>query len=338
MVSTGRKKIKEPIEIHLTDLEKGELSGERVVTEIVVRGVSKVYLVPKTYKATVGDYTETHTIKESDPLHVEMCGLSSFKQKKSLYGLAKYKLPPEVAASLAESESAELNVKVIERVSVTELIVSPVVKTLRQKKDGKIVDEKGRPYRKKTVYFVGYIDSNVREFQAEGYAIPNPKNSEATFLIYSLNQIAGGVDDFRITEEFKEAAKILQSEDINLEGIEKKIDFILKDMQNVHRLIGRDAGTLADLLVYHSPSRIQFEGDIVKGWVEIAKHGDTTTGKSEGTRRLHNYIGLGTVMVGETSSRTGFLYTIDTQTTGHTLVWGQYALNDRGLLAVDGAN
>ncbi|MFW6141769.1 MAG: hypothetical protein ACOC53_04340 [Candidatus Saliniplasma sp.] len=43
-------------------------------------------------------------------------------------------------------------------------------------------------------------------------------------------------------------------------------------------------------------------------------------------------------MIGETSSRTGFLYTIDTTVKSHAVVWRQYPLNDRKLLAVDGAN
>ena len=233
-------------------------------------------------------------------------------------------------------ENTKIKLNFLQHQTVTEIIIFPIIKELKMNKEtGKVIDEGGREYRKIFAYYLGEKDSKEVQFNASGYVIKNPKNSTVTFLIDNLKPMESGINNFDISTEFKVSVSILQP---NNNPAKIKINWIVNQLRNIVRLKGRDFGIIADLLFLHSPQWIEFDGELIKGWIECAKVGDTTTGKSQGSKLLKDYIDLGTMITGETASRTGLLYAIDTSYKGHILTWGLMPLNDKGALIVDGAN
>lgn len=262
---------KEAEEIHLRDIEKAELEKRKVRVELTVRGVGEVYHLPKKIRIydkedDLDDRCFTIPKNESEVLKaIDGADRTVNNMIKSL--IQKYEGIDLTYRGKKENKDWEsLAWEVVEKQSVTELIVAPIIRTLEED-DGDIVDQQGRAYRKKQVYYQGTVDSNDREFEAVGYVVTNPQNSEATLLISDLENIETGIDQFEVTEEFKSGAEMLQPEPNN-RSIQEQVDFILRDLENVTKLIDRREGTLLDLLTFHSALNIEFEGAIIKGWLE----------------------------------------------------------------------
>lgn len=74
----------------------------------------------------------------------------------------------------------------------------------------------------------------------------------------------------------------------------------------------------------------------IRGGINIVFIGDTKVAKSETAKEItaKGIYPLGEYVVAETGSRTGLLYTIDTDT--RALIWGELCLNDLGLVVIDG--
>lgn len=92
----------------------------------------------------------------------------------------------------------------------------------------------------------------------------------------------------------------------------------------------------AALLVLHSPARIpDVGGKIIPGTLRCMFFGDAGTGKSEILRDItFEHYFFGEFAAGESTSRTGITYTIDTER--DVLRWGLLPLNDGGLVVIDG--
>jgi hypothetical protein len=90
------------------------------------------------------------------------------------------------------------------------------------------------------------------------------------------------------------------------------------------------------LLCYHSALGFEWQGQpIRRGWLEVLLLGDTGLGKTECVRSLIEWAGLGTLISGETSRRTGICYSVQQVGERWFVKWGKYVLNDRRLLAID---
>src|SRR5262249_44876280 len=95
---------------------------------------------------------------------------------------------------------------------------------------------------------------------------------------------------------------------------------------------------LTELLVFHSARAIPWEGEQIKGTVDLLVVGDTGQGKTTQYRRLSAAIQLGHFASGSTSSRTGVLYTLPSKGTAkRVLRWGASPLAHGELLAIDEA-
>ena len=91
-------------------------------------------------------------------------------------------------------------------------------------------------------------------------------------------------------------------------------------------------------LVYHTPISFMFQEQQVKrGWGECLIIGDSGQAKTTVVERLMAHYRCGELLSGESTKRTGLVYSI--QQTGSksswSLIWGAMPLNDGGLLTVD---
>ncbi|MFB6200351.1 MAG: toprim domain-containing protein [Candidatus Nanohaloarchaea archaeon] len=103
-------------------------------------------------------------------------------------------------------------------------------------------------------------------------------------------------------------------------------------------MIGRPKSRTALQLAVHSPVRIPtITGKTTRGALRVNFFGDGGTNKSKQVKLLtKNNYQLGGFINAETGSRTGLLYTINTDK--NVIEWGALPLNDMGLLGIDGFN
>ena len=89
-------------------------------------------------------------------------------------------------------------------------------------------------------------------------------------------------------------------------------------------------------LVYHTPLHFYFQGQFIKrGWGECLLIGDSGQAKSTVVENLMRHYGLGEMLSGESSKRTGLTYNMQQNGNHWFLIWGAFPLNDGGLIAVD---
>jgi hypothetical protein len=204
--------------------------------------------------------------------------------------------------------------------TVSELVVYPYAQELRLDK-GNLVDELGREFRKKVIYFLGDKDSTVQSYKAKSTVMPHPKNQTATMLVESwepLEAVPQGVKQVKISlGELKDRVQELSK----ITGIHNRF--------NAH---------LTVLMNHASPLAFKFQGELVEGWGKIAWIGETTTGKGATANGIRRVLGLGGLAIGESASRAGLLYGVETVGNTHVLQWGLIPRYDGQHLVVDGCN
>jgi hypothetical protein len=138
-----------------------------------------------------------------------------------------------------------------------------------------------------------------------------------------------------MTDELKDKLKVFQLRDG--QSVEKKLLEIHHDFQaNVHQIGGRFDLSIAVDLCYHSVIGFKLAGKPVnKGWFELLVMGDSGTGKSQLLDRMIRHYGLGEIIAGEDSKRTGLVYASIQLQGKWVLQWGKIPTNDRRLLVID---
>ena len=198
-----------------------------------------------------------------------------------------------------------------------------------------------RDYREKVVALVGSLQhSNIR-YRATGTVIPEPKRQRASLLISALERLHSAAEGFRLTSEVREALAAFVVDGDTVDDAERHAGRIAATAtKTITKVFGRHRVTvlLAELLVYHSVREIPWEGERIKGTVDLLVVGDTGQGKTTQYRRLSAALGLGYFASGSTSSRTGVLYTLDSKVNDkRVLRWGAFPLAHGELLAIDEA-
>jgi hypothetical protein len=184
-------------------------------------------------------------------------------------------------------------------------------------------------------YYMGHgIEAN-KKYIIEPTVFGHPKDQKACFLFDKLEPAQNDIDQFKMTPELHHKLKVFQPR--KGQSIEQKLLEIHRDFTvNVHRIGGRFDLSIAVDLCYHSVIGFKFAGDMVnKGWFELVVMGDTATGKTTMIERMMRHFGLGELIAGEDSKRTGLIYA-SVQLQGQwVLLWGKIPQNDRRLLVID---
>jgi hypothetical protein len=326
--------------VHLTDVDKAEMYGQRVAVPVTVVGVGECFAVPRQIEGVVCVAQNpnepqcqacglsrhyTVTLAADDPLVIASTAVDTTKLHKTLalelwHKARAGKLPHGKPAC----EKGHLAWGQVVHQPLTELMVYPLAHELHTTQDGDLVDEMGREYRRKDVFYLGEKSSNVQRFTAYGTVLANPKSQVVTLLIDRLEPLGEDLS-------FDPA----QVHRLDVEDVEGLVEDWARCVTKVY---GREDAHLALLLCYASPMYFRWEGELTKGWVEVAFCGDTTTGKGQSTLRTRAALGAGVYAVGESASRAGLLYGIEAGTRGHVLIWGELPQNDGRLLIVDGVN
>ena len=183
-------------------------------------------------------------------------------------------------------------------------------------------------YDPKRVYIISKTLPNAKTINIKGKVIIEPKTKNLSIVCSEIKPLENQIEDFKVTEEFKENSKKYFTKN---EEIHKQIN---PDI--VGKL--RDIAKQSIILQLHSPCKIHdiTRTKLIRGGLNGVFYGDTKCGKSDLSKDItqKGCMPLGEYTTCETGGRTGFLYTIDKDR--NALIWGSLALNDMGLVVLDG--
>lgn len=167
-----------------------------------------------------------------------------------------------------------------------------------------------------------------RGYTAIGWVRTNPKTSHRTMLVESLTPI----------EECHESYNIENSRPA-LEKMKKLgWEAIVKDLtKHRTRIFGQDEILLMVLLTYCSPLQIDFNGELIRGWINSVIVGDSGVGKSKVFEMVSAMIGVGDIFQCSTGKRTGLAYSIIQNRAKWVCQAGIYPRNSRKILCVEEA-
>ncbi len=331
--------------LHLAQSAQSDLVGKAVQVRLLVAGkVDAPYIVPRKVKYICygsekdrdrcqigndsGNWEKTFT--DADATFIELC----HKRKDQVGNIVK-------AAAGCPGSCRKIDYQVIEYANVEESLAVPmaerVMPVATSDGNGKITetDESGNEYVARNLYLLNHKASVNAYYQVDGRVYPHPNTQLGTILIAQLEPLQDSIARFELTPEITTMFQVLQLP-ANTD-IVKHVNTLLDDLtNNVTHIYKRDEALLAVLLAYHSVLTFIFEGrPLRRGWVEALLLGDTGLGKTEVVRQIMDFCGLGTLVSGETSTRTGLTYAIEQVNERWFVKWGKYPLNDRRLLAID---
>lgn len=183
-------------------------------------------------------------------------------------------------------------------------------------------------YEAKKVYVINQNLPNAKTVNLKGKVFIEPKNKNISIICDNIQHLENQIEDFKITEEFKDnSRRYFNSEN----DLYKEINPDIVGKQ-------RDIAKQSLIFQLHSPCKIYdiTRKKLIRGGLNIIFYGDTKCGKSEISKDItqKGSMPLAEYTICETGGRTGFLYTIDRDK--GSLIWGSLALNDLGLVILDG--
>lgn len=194
---------------------------------------------------------------------------------------------------------------------------------------------KGQEYVVRNGFFLGVPLQANKRYMMYGFMYPDPNTQYATYVFDKAIPEKDVISDFEMNEEVHEQLKIFQV----AEGqtIDQKMKEIHKDLErNVTYIWERQEIAISVDLVYHTCLNFYFQEQFVKrGWAEVLIIGDSGQAKTTVVERLMQHYRLGELHSGESSRRTGLVYSLQQNGKRWFLVWGALPLNDGGLITID---
>jgi len=176
-------------------------------------------------------------------------------------------------------------------------------------------------------YLLGRAPQN-KDVELEGTLVVNPKNSDIELLVGVVRQDAPSADSFDLKPDEVEALRNYFSP---YSHSLRSLEFLASKCNP--RIAGREQAKLAVMLAYLSPTWIDVSRQLRPGTIRVMLFGDPRQGKGSVEDYLRQKLHLGKHAVGETSSRTGVTYTIDSE--HGMVVWGVMVEADRGLVVLE---
>ena len=195
-------------------------------------------------------------------------------------------------------------------------------------RDGLENNEEGK--RSSNRDYHGYITGSApdyKEVKLEGIPLINSKTDNIEFIVNHAEAAESSVDGFQVPPEDLPKLKEYFGKRATLD---EYLDFAKK---NNPRIAGHEMAKLGVLLTYLSPIWIEVNGQRKAGTIRTMLLGDPRTGKGSIEDYLRLHVRMGKHAIGETSSRTGITYTIDTER--GIIIWGVMVEADRGLVVIE---
>lgn len=329
----------EAVQVHLSKTGDAEYTGRLIRTRVLVAGKQRTpYIVPA--KVEFFCWGREKCRKKYCPLYstVNGVGYKEFTAKDRELIQFTASGDDNVTHVLKQISGVPSCTKykttVTEKINVTEIMAIPMA----EKEDA--VETNAKEYVMRKLYAVGVNLHENKYYELLGYVYNNPKDQSATIMVKDAVPLQDIVEKFRLTDQIKKDLREFRPAAWDMGAInEKLVDICDQITRNVTKVVERDDFLLGTLLSYHSVLQFfaPWDPELLRGWVELIVLGDTGTAKSKLVRTLMQFIGLGTSINAETSSRTGITYKLEQQGGKGSwfCVWGAYPLADGGFINVD---
>lgn len=336
-----RIELEPAIKLHLSDAAKADYTGKKISFDCLVSGkLDTPYIVPKKvkYMCFSADTCDKECIIHDYAGYMER----EFHENERVLIEATHQNDNNLKGILRHYSGAsckKIVVEVEDHVNVEELLVVPMAErvTTIDQGDGDYVevDETGKEYVARKVYYVGGKIIPNQYYEFEGYVYPHPKNQFGTVLSQKYTPKQDSISSFQLDPEVIEQFKVFQVQPG--EAVIDRVELLLQDItENVTMVWERDEVLLGVVLTYHSALTFDFQDQRLKrGWVETIVVGDTGMAKTQLVQNFAEYAGLGEFASGESASRTGLIYRLEQIGERWFITWGKYPLNDRKLLIID---
>lgn len=333
--------------VHLSEATKGCYVGTKIRTEVHVAASAKIpFAVPVKGRVLCHPDPENEmcmkcpngpgegagkmefTIGVEDRLALEMVNVPDTMKKSALK--RKAGIPEKCFRHRFEPDETEN----IEELQVIPMVDHASTYQVSDENDDSIATKSAR-HVVRLAYYLGHgIESN-KKYRIEASVFGHPRDQRVCFLFDKAEPAQDDIAQFRMTPELHEKLKIFQVKPG--QTIEAKLKEIHTDFTaNVHQIGGRMSLSIAADLCYHSVIGFKFLGkEIHKGWFELLVVGDSGTGKSTLIEAMIRHYGLGELVAGEDSKRTGLVYASIQMQGQWVLQWGKIPQNDRRLLVID---
>lgn len=332
----------EAIMLHLAATSGAELTGKLITTRVMVAGKKNTpYIVPK--KIEYSCWGRDKCKKFGCPL-LNIPVATAYKDlgatdreliQMTATGDDNIKAILRTVSGIPACQRYDM--AIVENTNIDELLVIPMAEDSNHAED---TSAEGKYVLRKIYAMGGLPVSENKYYEISGYVYPHPKNQESTILVTYAKPLQDVVEGFELTEEVKDSLRVLQPKDYTQEAIAEKLGVLLNDLTyNVTHIVERDETLLGVLLTYHSVLRFNVPWDTasMRGWLELKIVGDTGTGKSALIEKMMKYVGLGTRVNAESTSRTGLTYKMEQSGNSGAwyIVWGAWPLADKEMIWID---
>lgn len=232
------------------------------------------------------------------------------------------------------AKCAAAKIEVVKKLLMHDVSLIPIVKL-----DPEVLSM-DRPYVNYPGLYIGDDGMRVvgtsREWEITSILNSNPKDQTVIFQITEAKEITDFLSSFAMNKDLFEQLRVFQPSDGQTE--QEKFDEITEDLtHNVVKIYHRPDLIKTMDLAFHSVTSFFFKGDfLAKGWMDVLVIGDSGQGKTHVAQRLIEHYGLGTLVQGESATRTGLLYALTPiKGGGWDLQWGKIPLNDMKLVVID---
>lgn len=293
----------------------------------------------------------SNTISYNVPDKVEYnCRIDNAKH--NCVGKKTYKVPLESKAGFIEvnevtrhkreewlsqvifTDKCKVSIEETQTSTIKKLRIKPIINSITEDENGKLVDQEGNEYKHYDIYLeqnkVQSLEAG-KEVEIVGKIIPDPKSQKVSLVATEVNKLE---DENYSIENIKKLREFYHTK-----SVREIVSWFTDEFQKYSKVIKRHNVTTAGLLTFFSPLVFEFEAKRYSGWVKTVVIGDSTTGKTETIKRLIILFDAGQVMSAETATIIGLTGATTQASNNQWFVeWGALPLNDRRLLAIDGAH
>ena len=219
-------------------------------------------------------------------------------------------------------------IKILEKCTVREFFATQRVKRFLSRIGSEEELEHAGNLMERKIFFISDKPVKPGNYTAIGWIKTNPKTQQICFLAEKLKPLEEEFESFKLDDSSRADLKIFQKL-----SIKRKIKIIANQ---VLRLRKRENLILGILLTYFSPLQIYFNGENMRGWLNLLILGDSGTGKTAAVTRLGDFIGVGEIISGLTASRTGITYGLrEFKGKGWQIKIGRFPANTKKILFID---
>lgn len=329
--------------LHLSDATKGCYMNTKVRMPVHVAAIAgHPFDLPMRGRVScgmdAGKMCKSCPVSDADGKY-EWSFAASDDQTLELIGVHKYQRKGTIRQKVGVPKNChKAKIEVLEHSNLEEIQIIPMVDFAQLYMSNEDDDDQtAKSYRHvvRRAFHLGHGIKANKKYMIEANVMAFPKDQRVCFVFDKMEPAQNDIDQFVMNPERQESLKVFQRR--KGQTVEQKFMEIHQDFTaNVHQIGGRFDLSIAIDLAYHSVIGFNFLGkNINKGWFELLICGDTGTGKTTMIERIMQHFGLGELIAGEDSKRTGLVYASIQMQGQWILRWGKIPQNDRRLLVID---